>query len=556
METAFKTLLSDYVTKPQEGRKRFLFIVDSKPIAESIVGWGAQAALVRNRTEKDELVDMLNSAILTSVGCTIIPCCSKTMNDELKSDLSYSQVVCRSEYQLYGGKKGYYELNPIELDPRLEKITDEMDGIKKTGLIRSPETGLIIATTDNRYRDIAEYLIKKHDIIRLSGEIRCKKQGRIYSMYTPELNDSLLLEELDNSSVRYRNEIYTYIKKFAPERELTTGYIPFTNCVYSTKEEDVRDYAEDMYFSHCIPHRFTMECPSEEVTNMVDKFFSDIACGDDELVRLLYEIIAYSLTDGNPWQKTFFVYGNGGNGKGVYFQLLNAIFGKANVAHKNWTDLSAAKGRYGIEDKMLIICNDIDGDFVREPQALKTLTSCEPQSVKKLYQNEYTVVFRGKIISSGNSIPRVNDTSNGWQRRLVIIPFNGRFADNPDTTLGDRLSCEAAVEYIIAMAVIYLPKVLKEGFIMPKSVKQMLEEYRVENNPVLEFVQEYGDSFAGRENGKILDTIYSTMYTNFCKENNYKPLCKLGFSKRLLEAGVENKKDVKTGKRIYYLKEI
>jgi putative DNA primase/helicase len=253
----------------------------------------------------------------------------------------------------------------------------------------------------------------------------------------------------------------------------------------------------------------------------------------------LFDLIAYTFIWDNPCQKTFFIYGNGGNGKGTFFNLLEAIWGKNMVDYKTWPELGTNIGRYSIMDKGIVLCNDIDDVYVKEPQALKALACCEPVSVKKLYSDTGLGLFHGKIISCGNVIPRVNDTSHGWERRLVLIPFDANFRDNPDIDMKDKITSEGVVEFIIYRALQRIPKVLEHKFKKPPlRVLLLKEEYRLENNNVAQFAEEYCNELSGKENAKALKAIY-VMYERFCDDNGYKAFALRRFSKLMKEEGMK-----------------
>ena len=48
---------------------------------------------------------------------------------------------------------------------------------------------------------------------------------------------------------------------------------------------------------------------------------------------------------------------------------------------------------------------------------------------------------------------------------------------------------------------------LKKGFSVPDRVKNLMREYKVENNHVIQFVEKMRERFAGKENAKLLATI-------------------------------------------------
>lgn len=422
-----------------------------------------------------------------------------------------------------------------DVDSKIKSALRYKKGVKPKD---STNEGLYVDGKLN-YKNAAQYVISTYDIVSLDGELRKHDKGRIYKSYTEADNDTLLIDVLNNSTVNQRKEIFPYIRRYAPEHNATKNCIAFLNGVFDLSNQSLKPYDDSMYLTACIPHNFNIEAAdNKEAEYIVGEFFKAVSCNDEEVITLLLDIIAYCFIPGNPWQKTFFIFGSGGNGKGTYFNLITKIYGSDKVEFKTWQELSSAKGRASIIDKLIVLCNDINDTFIKEPQALKTLVSCEPQTVKYLYQDEFTAIFNGKIISSGNAIPRVNDTSNGWQRRLILIPFEADFREKPDVTMTEKLTSEPVVEYIICKAIARLPIVLKNGFDTPKRVKELTEEYRLENNPVALFLKECGKNFKGKENAKVLDTIYQTYYYNFCNENGYRVQSKNTFAKNARAAGL------------------
>lgn len=533
----------------QEEDSRYIFAVDQQNIAEAVIAFGYNAIYISSMAELAEIAEILQGVNMFANNCVIVGCCYKSVNDSIGKAVNSLRFI-NTGWKIYEGKKEYYELNTDELKPRIEAFIHNM--VKAESTIKlNEETGLI-DLKETGYKNTAMYIIDKYDIIMLDNELRMHQEGRIYKTYTEADNDNLLIDIIHNSKKRDRAEIFPYIRRYAPRHNMTKNAVAFLNGVYDLKDQVMKPYTNDMYFTACIPHKYNeMAVLDNESGKIADNFFKAVSCDDFEVEKLLIDIIAYCFVPGNPWQKTFFIFGLGGNGKGTYFTLLTEIFGADKVEFKTWQDLGTPTGRASIIDKLIVLCNDINNTYIKEPQALKTLISCEPQTIRFLYQNPFTAVFKGKIISSGNAIPRVNDTSHGWQRRLILIPFDADFRKSPDVNMSNKLTSEPVIEYIICEAIARLPKVLKEGFETPSRVNALIEEYRLENNHVALFLKEYGNNFKGKENGKVLDTIYHTYYTNFCYDNGHKPLSKNVFAKRAKEAGLKSTRH-NSEERIYY----
>lgn len=78
-------------------------------------------------------------------------------------------------------------------------------------------------------------------------------------------------------------------------------------------------------------------------------------------------------------------------------------------------------------------------------------------------------------------------------------------------------------------------------------------EYKVENNHVIQFVEETGDRFTGKENAKLLATIHKTYYYNFCKDYLYKPFSFMQFAKTINSVkGIKYYRPKGETKKLYY----
>lgn len=548
--TICKNRLEDLLKNNQVGNSRYIFVVDRFEIAEFLLSMKYGVIYIENNEHLNEIIEILHSNYWTN-NTIIIGCCYKNVNTAIGNAVG-SKSYISTGWKIYNSKKEYYCLHPDELNNNIENFIKSIDGSSTPHLNYDSQSGLIDAK-NTAYREIASYVIEKYNIFLIDDELMIKKVRCIYEQYTPRINDNILINEVNTSTKNYRSEVYQYIIHLAPKAVLTKNCIPFENGVYDMNDKKLIPYEKDMFFNFYINHKYNPNALFDlESGKTADTFFNNISCDDNNIYNLLVDIIAYCFIENNPFQKMFFLYGTGGNGKGVFFELIDYIFGSDNVAYKNWEELSTPQGRLNIIGKKVVLCDDINDTYVKEPQALKTLISCEPQTVKRLYQDEFTATFRGKIISSGNAIPRVNDTSNGWQRRLILIPFEADFRSKPDVNMAKKLTTEPVTEYIIALAIERLPKVMTKGFTPPTRVEELIEDYRLENNPVAQFIESEGDKFKGIENGKVLDTIW-IMYKNYCFENGYKPKAKIPFSKDAKVAGLIKARKTPSEPFIYYI---
>jgi putative DNA primase/helicase len=92
---------------------------------------------------------------------------------------------------------------------------------------------------------------------------------------------------------------------------------------------------------------------------------------------------------------------------------------------------------------------------------------------------------------SANTLPRTPDTTNGFYRRLCIIPFD---ADLSSVSLVDGMEFKdnlmKDLEYIAYKSVQHIHTVLTKthSFIEPKRVSNMMHDYKIENSSVLSWL--------------------------------------------------------------------
>lgn len=129
---------------------------------------------------------------------------------------------------------------------------------------------------------------------------------------------------------------------------------------------------------------------------------------------------------------------------------------------------------------------------------------------------------------------RLSDTSGGFARRAVIIPFNRVFsAEERDADLGDALVDE--LPGILAFAVAGLSRLVERGrFIPPSSSDMIVHAYRTESCSVSLFNR---DCLEPCTEGTAVRVLYQK-YREFCTTNGFHPTNAAIFGRRLTELGV------------------
>ena len=97
-----------------------------------------------------------------------------------------------------------------------------------------------------------------------------------------------------------------------------------------------------------------------------------------------------------------------------------------------------------LEGKDVNIDNELEGQIIKETATLKRLTGGSRQPVRIQRKNEqaFDTILWAKLIFNVNKMPNSADTSDAYNRRLIILAFPYRFegAGRTSNSLKNSLS--------------------------------------------------------------------------------------------------------------------
>lgn len=228
--------------------------------------------------------------------------------------------------------------------------------------------------------------------------------------------------------------------------------------------------------------------PKDREGNTFDDWLSSIACGDSELITLFWQIILEAINPNYTRNKFAILYGNGNNGKGTFQRLLINLIGESNISALKPAQFS---DKFNLETLVGKVCNigdEAPNDYLRNPSDLMSITSGDTVLVNPKGRPAFEATFKLFNIFSGNYIPNGGNKTNGWYRRIMIVPFNADFNGQIEKPWikNEFLADKDVLEYVLYKAVNQEPFT---QFIEPKVVKDLLEEYQEDNNYLLDFIK-------------------------------------------------------------------
>ena len=161
---------------------------------------------------------------------------------------------------------------------------------------------------------------------------RYNKAEGIWEDGAENLIRSILRTNLFGDEQQKRNyvqEVVSYIKESNYNENFKPNSDPFL-IAFKNKEFNLReDVWEDFNPKHYLTNKLNIDIDEKfKDCPIIDKFFSESI--GEEYKDILYDLPAYCLYKGMPYQKVFFIFGYAGTGKSQYMNLMEKFLGEEN----------------------------------------------------------------------------------------------------------------------------------------------------------------------------------------------------------------------------------
>lgn len=222
------------------------------------------------------------------------------------------------------------------------------------------------------------------------------------------------------------------------------------------------------------------------------KALDEIFCGDAELIQVIQEIFGNCLLNTCKAERAIFWYGVGANGKSVLADILTALIGPEQVSHVQLSSFSERFGLQAIVNKKVNLSAENEmGVSALNTESIKAIISGDRLNIARKYKADLSIQPTTKLIFLVNTLPRVTDFSHGFYRKMLILPFQRVFQQHEmDKHLRGKLLQE--LEGILCWALQGAVRLYENQFLFSEAdqIRKALESYRLEQNPVAQFLTE------------------------------------------------------------------
>lgn len=321
--------------------------------------------------------------------------------------------------------------------------------------------------------------------------------------------------------------------------ETPAHLIPFQNGVYDLQTKEIRAHDPGMYLRHVLPVKLPKN-KEEASCNEINNFLTEVVSEKDK--KRLIEWSAYCLFPEYRYQKFLTLHGSGCNGKGTFLRLLQTLLGGENVSGESLHDLTTKDFSCGnLWGKLVNICGDLSSMPIRDTAMIKKLTGRDLLMCNRKNKQSFPFTNTAKLVFSANEIPRTNDKSKAFFRRVDLIGFPNDFTGREIRDLDQILQ---APEQLSGFALILL-ETLQElhdndfQITQDKNLQEITEEYERLSNPILAAIYKVFESNPG-EYVKT-EEVYRVV-EDYTKKNGGRKKSKIEIGRVLFEEGIEKDK--------------
>ena len=353
----------------------------------------------------------------------------------------------------------------------------------------------------------------------------------IYSMERTPIER--LIIDLGDYTKRQRVEIIDVIRIKVPEVEPEThpDLIPVANGIYNRKKHTLEPFSDKYVFLSKVTTKW-MQNP-EKPSWDVDEWLDTIANHDNDVITLLWQVIAECLNGNYTRGKFFMIVGSGNNGKGTFQDLLKHLIGMKNISTLKMEQVGERFSPSLLVGKTLNIGDDVSASTLPNVQNLLSIMTGESIMVEEKGRQGYSVTLTTGMLFSANKVPKASNKTNGLYRRMCIIPFladfNGKVEDT--SIKSEKIKRSDVLEYVLHKAL----EMDFDKFIEPAITLQYKLEYMKDNDTIFEFYSDEWATSPMSELDRIPTKYVYHRYEDFCTDGGNKPDTMRAFTTSMMQ---------------------
>ena len=354
------------------------------------------------------------------------------------------------------------------------------------------------------------------------GEARTKLPGIVQRA----IGRNYSTTELREIEAHLRAETYTDDDDFDGGR-MDGEWLCVSNGVLSLEDRELYDHSPAFLFTQALDVKYDEHATAPAI----DTFLDEITARQEDRDTMM-EMLGNALLPHYDYESFMILFGEGGNGKSVYYDMVVKFLSKENVSSielKKLTESDFAAS--SLVGKYANIAPDMQARKIDDAGLLKTLSGGDHINVEEKNEQDFEFQNRAKLMFGANRPPVINERSDAIKRRILPIRLPYRFRSDPDpdddsekqkrerTALISDLTTDFELSGLLNMALDGIDRLRDtREFSLPESPEERLEYYEQFSDPIKEFAVNCLTNTPGNSLPKA--SVYDA-YKRFCQENDY-----------------------------------
>lgn len=364
-----------------------------------------------------------------------------------------------------------------------------------------------------------------------------------FQAFLGEVAQLMGVDKFDAMHWRFREDLYKQFFANAhlpkPNRGNNSTLMNFHNGTLEITEEGVvlRKHNSEDFLTYVLPFKYDPKAERPLWNNFLNKVLPDVT-----KQRVLAEYIAYLFVNTLKLEKVLLLFGEGANGKSVFYEVINSLLGSENITNYSLESLTDNTGYYraAIAGKLLNYASEISTRV--NPTIFKQMASGETIEGRQPYGEPLKIEDYAKLIFNCNALPRATETTHAFFRRFLIIDFDQTISEKEQDKQLSKKIIDSELSGVLNWVLEGLQLLLRQGgFTYSKAIEITLNTYKNDADDVRRFLNDEG--YIKSENRFVwLGDLYK-FFRVFCHNEGYvNIISKQTFSKRIKNIGITTKK--------------
>ena len=292
-------------------------------------------------------------------------------------------------------------------------------------------------------------------------------------------------------------EVMRALRSMVPRAKRTKNpnLVPVNNGIFDYDTKTLLPFSPDYVFlSKCRVNynpnavNVNIHNPEDNTDWNVEDWMFELS-DDKDVTNLLWQILGATIRPYVNWNKAAWFYSTtGNNGKGTLCELMRELVGEGSYASVSLSDMNKDFALESLIHSTSVIVDENDvGTYIDKAANLKALITHDVVQINRKFKQMIPFRFHGFMVQCLNEMPRVKDKSDSFYRRQIFIPFKKTFTGRERKYIkNDYLHRKEVLEYVLFKVMNMDNYELSN----PTACKEMMGEFRVNNDPVAQFVEE------------------------------------------------------------------